>query len=414
MQPSVIQQLEPRELLTVFGNEVVANSTRVLNQIDSATATTPDGRSVVVWVHLASPTNADIRAQLFDAQGAKDGPEVQVASSRKSELKPSVAMDALGNFVVSWQVLETTRVVDVVYYGLTKQRLPVPVFPPPSDPPPRNVIDVTAQRFDARGVPIGSLLTVANSNVDEFDPSVAMSALGAFVVSYTVQTSTTNQDIRARLFASNGSVQRDVVVASDPNRNEQHSTTARTPDGRFVVAYDSTRRNAVDSDVWLARFTAFGNLQSTEAVSATSNSDDERPAVSVDNNGNATVVWEHFRSTTNRDIYARTMKAIGASSSILTVSASLFDEDLPAVAMHPTDGTAVVAFVSNNTRVRVAELSRAGVVDQVADFAADSFAPSVSMQADGRYFVSYDRLISASRDVLLRRGRFGPGGTMTN
>gem|GEM_PF-3147950 len=408
----VAQQLELRQLLTTFAPEVVVNSTRALPQIDSASATAPDGRSIVVWVHLASPTNADLRAQRFDANGAKAGPEIQVARTNRSELKPAVAIDAIGNFVVTWQVLATTRAVDVVYYGLTKQRVPVPVNPPPSDPPPRHVIDILARRFDASGTPVGGVLIVANTNVDEFDPSIAMTPLGAFVVSYTTQTTANQQDLRARLFSATGAVQRDVIVANSAAHDEQRSSVSRSPDGKFVIAYESTRRNGTESDIWLRRFSASGDLQSVEAVAVAVNSDDERPSVSVDRQGLAVVVWEHFRSPTNRDIQARSMPTVGLTGLACTISSSVFDEDLPVVAVHPTNGTYVVAFVSNHTRVRVAEVSVTGRVERVANLAADSSAPSISLTEDGRYGVTYDRLINASRDILRRRGRFGPGGTI--
>ncbi len=204
----------------------------------------------------------------------------------------------------------------------------------------------------------------------------------------------------------------ELKLAAHPNLNEQHSSVARTSDGRFVFAYDSTRRNSTESDVWLARFTAFGNLQAIEAVSVATNSDDERPAVSVDRNGNAVVVWGHINNPTNRDIHARAMNAVGSLSSRLRISESVFDENLPTVAVHPTNGTAVIAFVSNNIRVRVAELSANGIVDRTTELAFDSFAPSVGMSDDGRYVVSVDRLVSASRDIIVRRGQFGAGGTI--
>lgn len=406
------QSLEPRELLTVFSTETVANTTRVLNQIDVATASNSNGRSVAVWVHLSSPTNADIRAQLFESNGVKSGPEIQIARTTKSELKPAVAMDVLGNFVVTWQVLQTTRAVDVVYYGLTKQRVPTPVNPPPSDPPPRNVIDILAQRFDANGSPIGNTLIVANSTIDEFDPSIAMTPQGPFVISYTAQVSASNQDVRARLFFANGSTQRDIDVASTSSFNECRSSVGRANDGRIVVAYESTRANSNDSNIQLARISPSGIVQAVDAVATSGSSDDERPSLSVDRFGNSVVVWEHFRSPTNRDIWSRTVSSIGQLGSVVTVASGLFDEDLPTVAMHPSNGTYVVAFVSNNDRVIVAEVSAAGVVERRVNLASGSFAPSLTMFDDGQYLVTYDRLISASRDVLFRRGQFGGGGTI--
>ncbi len=406
------QALEPRELLTVFSTETVANTTRVLNQIDVATASNGTDRSVAVWVHLASPTNADIRAQLFDNNGVKTGPEIQVADTTKSELKPAVAMDSLGNFVVTWQVLQTTRAVDVVYYGLTKQRVPTPVNPAPSDPPPRNVIDIAAQRFDSNGSPMGNRLIVANSSIDEFDPSIAMTPQGPFVISYTAQVSTTNQDIRARLFFANGSTQRDITVASASNFNECRSSVGRANDGRIVVAYESTRANTNDSNIQLARISPSGIVQAVDAVATSGSSDDERPSVSVDRFGNSVVVWEHFRSPTNRDIWSRTVSSIGQLGSVVTVTSGLYDEDLPTVAMHPSNGSYVVGFVSNNERVIVAEVSSAGVVERRANLVTGSFAPSITMFEDGQYIVAYDRLVSASRDILFRRGQFGGGGTI--
>src|SRR5262245_36755399 len=96
-----LEALEGRQVLSVFGPELVVNST-VRNESDSDTATAPDGRPVVVWVDEWSPADHDIFAQLYNADGSAHGREIYVERSDNDDRAPAVAMNANGDWVVTY------------------------------------------------------------------------------------------------------------------------------------------------------------------------------------------------------------------------------------------------------------------------------------------------------------------------
>src|SRR5205823_3506576 len=106
------EALERREVLSTFGQFHVNTNTQDL-QYDSASASSASGRSVVVWRHNYSPSDIDIHAQIYNADGSPFGGEIVVADTSKNEYSPSVAMDAAGNFVVTWMLQYSSTDVDI-------------------------------------------------------------------------------------------------------------------------------------------------------------------------------------------------------------------------------------------------------------------------------------------------------------
>jgi Ca2+-binding RTX toxin-like protein len=91
------------------GGEILVNTTTALDQSDAAVAALPGGGFVVAWTD-GSKTGADtsfsaIRAQMFDADGAKIGGEWLVNSvTTGGQLRPSVAALADGRFMIAWEM----------------------------------------------------------------------------------------------------------------------------------------------------------------------------------------------------------------------------------------------------------------------------------------------------------------------
>src|SRR5262249_16288526 len=83
--------LEDRTVPSVFGPEIHVNTRTINNQSQAATASSLNGRSVVVWTDCFSSTDRDIRAQIFDSAGRRVGREIIVAFSTRNEYDPAVA-----------------------------------------------------------------------------------------------------------------------------------------------------------------------------------------------------------------------------------------------------------------------------------------------------------------------------------
>jgi hypothetical protein len=141
------------------GTEFRVNGFTAGFQILPSVAMDADGDFVVAWVSDFQDGSAyGVIARRYDAAGNPVGGEFRVNSfTANSQSRPSVAMDADGDFVVAWQ----SKDQDGSDYG------------------------VYAQRFDAAGGQVGGEVRVNSFTADrQRDPSVAMDADGDVVVAW--------------------------------------------------------------------------------------------------------------------------------------------------------------------------------------------------------------------------------------
>jgi hypothetical protein len=171
---------------------------------------------------------------------------------------------------------------------------------------------------------------------------VAEDAAGDFVVSYTINNGLSN-DIMATLYRT-GLSPKAISVATTA-KNETSSSVAMTPDGRFDIAYQY-QYSATDNDIYLARYSSTGVFQGNTTV-AGSSANTTAPSVSVDSSGAAVVA---YRKQTAGDDF---IEAVRVSSSgvpggeIQTASYSV--ALAPSVALNPTGGAFVLAYVTEPT-----------------------------------------------------------------
>lgn len=372
--PSVsCEILEERIPLTFVTSETHVNTTTTGTQDQSETAANASGASVVVWASQLSSTDWDIKAQRFDANGNKAGGEINVATSLRIEDQPAVSMDSAGYFVVVW--------VDKVSSTNT---------------------NIMAQRFTATGAKRGSLITVANESKNEYRPSVASASNGDFVVAYTRDFSSTDQDVKAKRFSDSGTLLGTISVATSTADDESHAIVARAPDGRFAIAYQVDVGSGSNSDITLKRYSATGVLVNTHNI-ATGSNDQERPSVSMDNNANCVVVWREFVGG-DFDIKARTVSNTGTAASTVTIAATSSREVNPDVAFRRSGGIYVVSYTlgddgSSTRQVNVKEVtSSTGAIRNSLSAATSTASGSISFGSGDFYGLSYTALLSRSND----------------
>jgi len=206
--------LEGRTLPSLTGAQLFANS--LGSHAHATIASAPTGRSVVAWVKEISPLDHDIKAQVFDASGHKVGGVLSVASGRENTYQPAVAVNAKGAFVVAW-TLDFSR----------------------------TDTDIHATLFRPDRTRVANDFEVATTYKREFGANVGMDVQGDFVVSYTVQYSSSDTDVRAALFGPGAHPIRTINVANS-TRPEATSRVFVSSGGAFTVSYSSSGTRVVE------------------------------------------------------------------------------------------------------------------------------------------------------------------------
>lgn len=371
-----LEPLQKRELFAVLGGESLVNSTTALDQSDAATAAAPDGRSVVVWTHQYSSSDTDIYAQRFDRSGNKVGGEIRVASSTRRENQPDVSMDSYGDFVVTWRDQITA-----------------------------SNSDIKAQRFTAAGAPRGSVITVVATDKNEYAPSIASAASGDFVIAWTRDWSSSDQDVLARMFRDNGTaIAAPFAVADSGTFDEVYPDVARSTDGRFAISYQT---DAGNGDVIVKRYSSTGRTVGTHSI-ATGSAQQWNPRIAMDNSGNTMVVWQE-KVGNDFDIKARRIANNGGLGSTMNVRNSFDHEIMPDVAMKRDGSAFVVTHYNVNRRTTNAtELTSSGSVRRTDVLAENARieATAIAFGDGSDYRVAYGRVAgNQGENIYLRRGR---------
>ncbi len=379
-RPEVVR-LEDRVVPTLLGDfSPHINTTIALNQTEVSSATSQAGARVTVWTHQYTATNTDIRGQRHDRYGYKSGPEFRVASAASNESAPDVAIDSQGRVYVAY-VLRTSRTLG----------------------------DIRVARFSASGVFLGST-TVAATTKNEYDPSIAVAPVsGSFVVSYTIDASSNNQDVLAKVFSAAGTLTNSIAVATSLATDETESDVARSQvalgDTPFAVVYSANSR-----DVMLKRYTSTSALVDvlTGGVGIAQTSlFENQPSISANNQGDFGFAWQTLQNG-KWNITARVMLAVGTLSVpvAVTVESGSYQNNFPSVALK-NDRDLVVGYQSlsptGNYLVYATELDfkrlttsstpflarRATYYVANAGYAAGSTRPVMTIDAQGYYTIAY-------------------------
>lgn len=265
------------------GSEFQVNSYTTGAQLLSSIALDADGDFVITWSSLNQDGSGyGIYAQRFSADGVAQGGEFRVNTYTTSAQRNSaVAMDAGGNFVVTWQSYEQ----DGNQYG------------------------IYAQRYSASGTPLGSEFRASTTTFSQQRfATVALNDTGDFVIAWSSVQDGGALGIYGQRFASNGLVQgSEFRINTYTTGNQEYARVAMDADGDFVVAWKSNNQDGSDYGIFAQRFNAMGTPQGSEfrINSITANRQLE-PAVTLDSDGDFIVVWSSLNQDgSNYGVYAQ-------------------------------------------------------------------------------------------------------------
>lgn len=351
-----------------FGPEFLVNATTTGDQSAPAVAPLAGGGFVVAWVDGSGSADDSsgtaVRAQLYDARGARTGAEFLVnTTTAGSQNSPAVAGLAGGGFVVTW-------IVNAAVYGqrfaADGAKLGAEFFiggnPPPfimSEGPYASAPNVTAlpgggfavtwsyitlgaggiagQAFDATGAKVGAgfgLSTGVNGDV-QVSPDVTMAKLVAL-------------DDKTNVLLT--------------NRASGHPNVTPLAGGGFVAVWTAAGKAgsaAGDTDIRGQRFDAAGNLVGSDfLVNGTTAGAQSRPTVAALPDGGFIVAWTDDSKTddskTGADasgsaVRAQAFSALGTriGPEVLVNTTTANAQASPSLAVLP-DGTVVVAWADGS------------------------------------------------------------------
>lgn len=324
---------------TALGGEFRVNSFTTGAQFAPVVATDAVGDFVVVWVSSGQDGSGyGIFGQRYNSAGAALGGEFRVnVVTTGDQSIPAVAMDAAGDFVVAWSSTDGSA------YGVFARRYnaagvplggEVAVNTTTANPQDTAAVamdaagdfvvtwrssgqdgsgdGVYARAFDALGNPVSGEVAVNQFTTGiQNSPAVAMDAAGNFVVAWQ----SVGQDgnllcVFARRFAKKG-VARDVEfrVNTFTTSGQGFPGVASTANGGFVVTWQSTGQEAANYGIYAQRYNAVGLPLGNEIHVNTFTTDAQNVAsVAADADGDFLVAWQSYNqasATSHFDVIAQ-------------------------------------------------------------------------------------------------------------
>ncbi len=284
----------------------------------------PNGGFVVTWTDVDG-SNAQIKAQRFDAAGAKVGGEVLVSTSNGYLYSDPKVTDLVnGGFVVSWQgggeiraqsftaggarvggefIVNTNVYADQggaapLYDGVDVTGLATGGYVITWED--RSDLSVRAQIYGASGAKVGGEFFIG---LAASLPDVVGLANGDFVVSWI--SAGVTKDVRAQVYHDHGLKSGDeLLVLSDPIATRLYTTVASLADG-FVITWSDWDNGQPSRDVKAQAFSSDGDRIGDPFVVTSVTHLGLNPASAGLANGDVVMAWMFGDTTPAADIRAQ-------------------------------------------------------------------------------------------------------------
>lgn len=352
-----------------------------------------DGDFVVVWTSESTPGGSaqDVVARRYSAAGvAQDAAEFRVNTfTTGNQESPAVAVDAAGNFIVAWD----SNAQDGSSFG------------------------VYGRKFSAAGVALTGEIQVAQTTAGlQADPAVAMDDDGDFVIAWTSGTlaGATQYDIYARRFNSAAApVADEFLVNSSPGFSADFQTfpaVALDANGDFVVAWNSYGQDGSQYGVYARRYSSAGfALDAGFRVNTFTAGQQSNVALDISAAGEFTIVWSSAaQDGSGRGVFAQSYGASGAldGPEFRVNTTTVNHQSRPAIALN-ADGDAVVVWQDGSSAIggSGADGSGYGVYAQRYAHPPTVLASSFQFLTEQAVAISFSEDVSASftaADVIVQ------------
>ncbi|MHC0062630.1 beta strand repeat-containing protein [Nostoc sp. UIC 10890] len=272
--------------------EFQVNTTITGNQSNSTVAIDADGDFVISWTSDGQDGSSNgIYAQRYNSAGVAIGEEFQVNTTIiGNQSNPTIAMDADGDFVISW----TSNDQDGDGFG------------------------IYAQRYNSSGVAQGSEFRVNDTITDsQSNPTIAMDADGDFVISWqSYGQDGSGFGIYAQRYNSTGAAQgSEFRVNTTITGFQNNSTIAMDADGDFVISWQSYYQDGSGYGIYAQRYNSSGVAQGSEfRVNTTINDSQYNPTIAMDEDGDFVISWiSNAQDGSGYGIYAQRYNSSGVA-----------------------------------------------------------------------------------------------------
>ena len=280
--------------LVASGGETGVNTTTAGNQQTNylsgrQIAADANGNYVVVWEDTDTD---DVYFRKYAADGTPITAEIRANTNTSGDQdEVSVAMDANGNFIVVWRDASLDGDGSGVY----------------------------AQRYDTNGNALGSQFRVNTTTASEQRfAAVAMNTSGFVVTWASANVDTGGYAVVGQRYDSSGTkIGSEFRINTYQAGDQTESNVAMTASGAFVVTWTSNGQDGSDGGIYAQRYNASGVAQGSEfRINTTTSADQALSSVGIDANGNFVVSWQSWDQEGSFDeIYARRYSADGTALS---------------------------------------------------------------------------------------------------
>lgn len=283
-----------------------------------------DGRFVVIWAAVKSRYHEqEVKAQIFDASGNKAGP-VLTLDAGPALITSALAATALadGKFLVSWDQDAdngTTRGENAAIFSATGEKIgTVPDWFSPYDilaalsdggfvtlssKAGGSEYDLIIQRYDDAGHKLGTAVTIEVGAA--YYPSIAVGSDGGFMVSWTASDSHGFHDVKAQIFAADGTRIGSELAVNPAGSGGERSSVVALDNGGFAVTWMPSGQSILGQafsangvKIGGAQLLAAGSFYAPWALT---------PAVIGLDDGKFALIWEHgqfLQSSVNAKLFS--------------------------------------------------------------------------------------------------------------
>jgi hypothetical protein len=373
-----------------LGGEFRVNTYTPDEQGGPSVASNADGDFVAVWTSTGQDFDGfSVRGKQF-AAGVSPGGEFEFPVNTfetGSQAEASVAMDAAGNFVVTWSSSEQE--------GSSDQE---GIF---------DLGGIYAQRFTASGNLLGEEFHVNTFTEDlQYAPQVAMDADGDFVIAWVSRHDFGSEGVYAQRFSRLGVAQgEEFRVNSYTTGNQNQPSVAMRDDGAFVVAWESGGQDGDREGVYAQRYSAAGVAQGGEfRVNTTVTGRQSGPGVAMDADGDFVIAWSSIGQIgPGWSAHARRFNLAGtpqgAEFQVSAFPTGLLPGSYPVKTAMDARGNFVITWMSvgqdgDRNGIHARQYTDAGI-PLGGEFRVNTFttgdqgAPSVAMDSEGDYVIAW-------------------------